>query len=132
MILYFPKWWLLRTYDGFKSHVNVTDALDFFASERIKVGKEEAVTSTFNQACDKFQTKQDMAQTRKLLELAWRKVYGRINQWHPIIIISTEIQNISAKLWIDSFVAVNLHPHFQLHFSGWIKKIAPDVETGDT
>ena len=31
------------------------------------VGKEEAGASNFNQACDKFQVKQDKAQTRQLL-----------------------------------------------------------------
>ena len=63
MIRDFPKWWAFLTYDGFKYHVNVTEGLKFFAEERIRVGKEEARTSTFNQAYDKFQAKQDKAQT---------------------------------------------------------------------
>ena len=50
--------------------MNVTDALDFFSEERIKVGKEKAGTSTFNQVYDKFQAKKDKAQTRQLLELS--------------------------------------------------------------
>ena len=58
MICDFPKWWSLLTYDGFKSHVKVTDALEFFSEERINVGKEETGTSTLNQAYDKFQAKQ--------------------------------------------------------------------------
>ena len=49
----FPKWWAFLTYDGFKSHVNVTEGLENFADERIRVGKEEAGTSAFNQAYDK-------------------------------------------------------------------------------
>ena len=67
MICDFPKWWSLLTYDGFKSHMNVTDALKSFAEDRIKVGEEEDGTSTFNQAYDKFQMNQDKAQTMKLL-----------------------------------------------------------------
>ena len=62
MISEIPKWWSFLTYDGLKSHVNVTDALDYFAEERIKVGNEEGGTSNFNQAYDKFQAKQDKAQ----------------------------------------------------------------------
>ena len=62
MICYFQKCWSCLTYDSFKSHVNVTDALKILSEERIKVGKEEAVTSNFNQAYDKFQVKQDKAQ----------------------------------------------------------------------
>ena len=80
MIRDFPKWWAFLTYDGFKSQVNVTEGLKFFTEERIRVGKEEAGTSAFNRAYDKFQAKQDKAQTRQLLDLARQKVHGRINQ----------------------------------------------------
>ena len=79
MIHEFPKWWAFLTYYGFKSHFNVTEGLNFFAEERIRVGKEEAGTSAFNQAYDKLQVKQEKAQKRKLLDLARRKVHGRIN-----------------------------------------------------
>ena len=80
MICEFPKRWDLITYDGFRSHVNVTEGLIFFAEERIRVGKEEAGTSAFNQAYNKFQAKTDKAQTRHILELARQKVHGQINQ----------------------------------------------------
>ena len=63
MICDFPKWWALLTYDGFKSNVNVTEGLIFFAEERIRVGEEEDGTSTFNQAYDKFKAKQDKDHT---------------------------------------------------------------------
>ena len=92
MIRDFPKWWAFLTYDGFKSHVNITEGLENFAEERIRVGEEEAGTSAFNQAYDKFQVKQDKAQTRQLLDLAWWKVHGRITQWQLIMVISTAIQ----------------------------------------
>ena len=50
--------------------MNITDDLETFAEERIKVGKYEADTSAFNQVYDKLQAKQDKAQTRQLLKLA--------------------------------------------------------------
>ena len=81
MIRDLRKWWAFLTYYGFKSHVNVTEGLRIFAEERIRVGKEEAVTSAFNQAYDKLQAKQDKYQTRQLLELARQKVRAQINQW---------------------------------------------------
>ena len=59
--------------------MNVTGALETFTEERINVGKEEAVTSAFNKVYDKLQVNQDKAQTRQILDLARRKVYGRIN-----------------------------------------------------
>ena len=112
--------------------MNVTDTLDFFSEVSIKVSKEEAGTSAFNQAHDIFQAKRYKAKTRYLLELARQKVCGHINQWQIIMIISTAIQNIPAKVWTYSFVAVNLHPHHRLNFTGWIKKIAPAVKTVNT
>ena len=100
--------------------------------ERIRVGNEEAGTSAFNQTYDKFQEKLDKSQTRQLLESARRKVHGQINQWQNIIIIFTAIQNIPAKVWTDSFVAVNLHPHHRINFPDCIKKISTCVKTGAT
>ena len=91
MIHDLPKWWAFLTYDGFKSHVNVTEGLENFAEERIRVGNEEAGTSAFNQAYDKFQAKQEKYQTRQLLEFSRRKVHGRINQWQLIMVISAAI-----------------------------------------
>ena len=91
--------------------------------------KEESGTSAFNQAYDKFHAKQDKAQTRQLLDLARRKVHGQITQWQLIMVISTAIKNIPSKVWTDSFVAVNLHPHHCMTFSYWIKKISPAMKT---
>ena len=101
MICDYSKWWLLLTYYGFKSHVIVTDDLDFFAEERIKVGKEKAGTSALNQVYDKFQVNQYKTQTRQLMELVQQKVHGCINQCQLIMIISTVIQNIPDKFWTD-------------------------------
>ena len=123
MIRDFPKWWAFLTYDWFKSHVNVTEGLESFAEERIRVGKEEAGTSPLNQSYDKLQANQDKAQTRQLLNLARQKIHGWITQWKLIMILSTAIQNIYAKVWIYSFAAVNIHPHHRMKFSDWIKKI---------
>ena len=49
-----PKWLAFLTYDGFKSHVNVTEGLEKIVEERIRVGKEEAGTSAFNESYDKL------------------------------------------------------------------------------
>ena len=91
------KWWSFLTYDSFKSHVNVTDALNF-SEERIKVGKEEDSTSNLNQVYDKFQATQYKSKTRQLLELARQKVHGRINQCQIIMTIYTVTQKIPEKV----------------------------------
>ena len=132
MIRDLQKWWDFLTYDGFKSHVNVTGGINFFSDERIRVGKKDAGKSALNQAYDKFQSKQDKAQTRQIMRLARRKILFHINQCQIIMIISTVIQNIPAKVWTDYFVTVNLHPRHCMTFHDWIKNISPDVKTGDT
>ena len=48
------------------------------------------------------------------------------------MVISKDIQKISAKVWTDSFVAVNLNPHHRMRFPEWIKNISPAVKTGET
>ena len=101
MICDFPRWWAFLTYYGFKSHVHVTEGLKKFAEERIKVGKEEAGTSAFNRVYDKLQANQDKAQTRQIMEMAQKKIHGRINQWKLIMIISKSVQNVSDKVWTD-------------------------------
>ena len=65
-----PLWWVLLTFDGFKSHVNVLAALQKFYEAKIRAAKEEGGTSATNQAYDQQQAKQDKAATRQLLDLA--------------------------------------------------------------
>ena len=36
-VRYHPDWWNLLTYDGFKSHVNVTEALETFYHNKVRV-----------------------------------------------------------------------------------------------
>ena len=91
MINDIPKWCSLLTYDGLKYHVNVTEGLEKFAEDRIRVGKEEAGTSNFNQDNDKLKANQEKAQTRQILELAQRNIHVQINQWKFIMITSTVI-----------------------------------------
>ena len=75
MICDFQKWWSFLTYDGFKSHVNVTEGLEHFAEEGIRVGEKYSGTNAFNESYDKFQANQDKAQTRQILELERKKVH---------------------------------------------------------
>ena len=40
-----PEWWACLSFDGFKSHVNVNEALNDFSDAKIRALKEEAGTS---------------------------------------------------------------------------------------
>ena len=80
-------WFVISQSGGHYSHIMASSLTwmslipSIFLEERIKVGKEEAGTSAFNQAYNKFQANQEKAQTRYLLDLERRKVHGRIKQW---------------------------------------------------
>ena len=60
--------------------MNVTEGLEKISEDKIKVGKEEAGTSDFNQVYYKLKAKQDKAQIRNLLEMVQRKFHGHITQ----------------------------------------------------
>ena len=64
--------------------------------------------------------------------MARQKFHGRITQLQLIVIISTSIQNIPAKVWTDSFVSINLHPRHGMTFHDWIKNISPAFKTVET
>ena len=67
MIRDLPKCWSFLMYDGFKYHINVTEGLEVFSGEGIKVGKKEAGTSALNQVYIKSQAKQDKFSTSQIL-----------------------------------------------------------------
>ena len=124
-------WWALLTFDGFKSHVNVTQMLQKFLEHFIRVAKEEGGTSATNQFYDQEQAIKDKMHTRRLLDLARRAVTGHIIQWQLVGIIAVAINNLGGKIWERSFKAVNLHPKHRFSFEDWIKKIEPSIKTGE-
>jgi hypothetical protein len=38
---------------------------------------------------------------------------------------------VEPKAWVSSFIKVNLHPHHQINFTAWCKKIESKLETGE-
>ena len=67
MICDLPELWEFLTYYVFKYHMNVTEGLKVFPGDRIKVVKEEAGISTFNQMYDKIHVKQFKLVTRQIM-----------------------------------------------------------------
>ena len=61
-----PDWWVCLTLDGFKSHVNVDEALKKFASVKIRIVKEEAGTSHVNQPYDQETAQANQRSSRQL------------------------------------------------------------------
>ena len=56
-----PDWWICLTYDGFKSNVNVLEALDVLYSHKIYVAKEEVGISHL----DTSKNKQEVTREHK-------------------------------------------------------------------
>ena len=131
MICDLPNWWSFLTYYGFNYHANFTDALK--NNQRIV---SRLVIRRLVQAlsikCIIIPVYSRQQSNKADPGLARRKVHGQINQWKLIIIIFIATQNIPVKVWTDFFVAVNLHPHHQLYFSEWIKKIVSYVKMVET
>ena len=126
-----PLWWVLLTFDGFKSHVNVLAALQKFYEAKIRAAKEDGGTSATNQAYDQQQAKQDKSATRQLLDMARSAIEGRMDQWQLVGVIATAIKNLPEDIWEKSFISVNLHPHHRVPFEDWIEKISNVVTTGE-
>eukprot|EP00957_Ditylum_brightwellii_P199654 15220415-Ditylum_brightwellii.AAC.1 len=60
-----PDWEACSTYDGFKSYINATEALELFAAHKMTIVKEESGFSNTNQAYDKLQAVADNQSTRQ-------------------------------------------------------------------
>ena len=127
-----PEWWACLTFDGFKSHVNVNEALQVFSDANIRAVKEEAGTSHVNQPYDQETAQADKRASRQLLEIARRKVKGNIDQWKLIGILIVAMNNLKEDVWIKSFKKVNLHPKYRVGYNEWLNKIKSHIVTGET
>jgi hypothetical protein len=120
------------TLDGFKSHVNVDEALKKFASVKIRIVKEEAGTSHVNQPYDQQTAQADKRTSRQLLDMARTKVNGNIDQWKLIGILIVFINNLKKDVWMNSFIKVNLHPKHRVDYMKWVERISSHVITGES
>ena len=88
----------MLTYDGFKSHVNVTESLTTFYGHKICVVKEGASMLHVNQAYNQSQAKEDKRATRQILELSKTRVSSHINQYQLCGIICVALKNLPEKI----------------------------------
>jgi hypothetical protein len=121
---------MLEIVDGFGAHLINLEALTQRANAKILVLKEEADSSSYNQAYDKHAAKSDKRQQRNALT-TMRSMKGKgkniFDQW-DLVLCGTQAVRYSHRhpeVWIESFKSVNLHPRFQIPFSEWCKKLEP-------
>ena len=68
------------TYNGFKLHINILEALEVSHLYKIRIAKEEARTPHLNQAYDQEQERQDKIVSQELLEMCRTRVSTHIVQ----------------------------------------------------
>ena len=96
--------------------------------------KEEADSSSINQAYDKFTANEDKQIQQKTLPMV-RNMTGSItDQWGLVHcgLVAIRHSKKNNNIWIDSFRAVNLDPTCQMPFLDWIKKIEPFLYAEDS
>jgi hypothetical protein len=130
-----PEWWALKVVDGFGAHVSSPEAMQMYWDAKIILLKEEADSSHVNQAFDKFVAKEDKINMRDLLSLLRRTTSvtkGVVDQWGLVHVGLAAVRMCVPRIWISSFKAVNLHPHFRVPFAVWCKRIESFLEGGQT
>ena len=115
-----PQWYVMGVFDGFGAHCMNHTALEMRLEANIISIKEEGGSSSINQSYGK-----EVANTDKIVQhqsLAYlnhlKESNNFIDKWSLIIVGCTAVQykRDHPTIWINSFRAVNLHPHYMLLF----------------
>jgi len=95
--------------------------------------KEEADSSSINQAYDKFTAKEDKRIQRKTLPYV-RAMEIVVDQWGLVHCGLAAVRHTKENpdIWIKSFRAVNLDPTCSIPFLEWCKKIEGFLHAGDS
>jgi len=132
-----PQWWVLEIFDGFGAHLNSHYALKYRWDHKVISLKEEPDSSSICQAYDKYAAKSDKSVQRINLALL-RKIFNEgtidiIDQWKLLhcAIAAVQFTDKHPKIWINSFIAVNLHPEYRVSFEDWCKRIEPFMQASD-
>lgn len=127
-----PQWYVVEIFDGFGAHLNNYQALKLRMDARVISIKEEADSSSINQAYDKLVARSDKTVQRKNLSYL-RELKGSNefrDQWDLIHVglAAVRYTREHPELWINSFILVNLHPRHMLPFEKWCEKLSPFMQ----
>ena len=130
-----PQWWVVEIFDGFGAHLNNIDANKMRWDAKLISIKEEGDSSSINQAYDKQVARSDKRQQRMTLGYL-RQLRGQnrfVDQWSLIHVGMAAVRytGMHPELWVNSFIAVNLHPRHMLSFKKWCEKITPFLQAAD-
>lgn len=129
-----PHWWMLEIVDGFGAHLASVEALKQRSDAKIFCIKEEADTSSYNQAYDQFVGKSDKAHHEEAVVALQGSRYanGVLNQWSLVHAALFAIRQTKKETRINSFQRVNLQPSTRTNFKTWIEKKDQALQAGTT
>ena len=119
-----PNWWVYKSIDGVRMHVDDPVATQIYYDHKILLGKEEGNSSQVNQAYDKFVAKCDKLDMRELLGILRKSTTitrGVVDQWGLVHVGLGALRECTVKTWTDSFQACNLDPSTRVSFEDWLK-----------
>ena len=157
-----PDWFCLEIFDRFGPHYSSLEAMKHRYDNKVLSTKEEGDSSSINQVtsifdlfliCMHVQTltlivsqstqmydnqtaRSDKREQRKTLAIL-RQMKGSnnfVDQWDLIAcgIQAVKYTTEHPEVWINSAIAVNLHPKFRIPFGEWCKKIEPFMTAADS
>lgn len=117
-------------FDGFKVHVKNFVELVNLAAKLILAMVENRDSSEINQAFDRFVARAGKKRAAECLDQIRRAhISPIIDQWMLVLVGLAMLRDCnSSRVWENSFIAVNMHPHHRVPFPEWINKIAPFVD----
>lgn len=132
-----PQWWVLELLDGFGAHTASHKASLIRYENKVLSLKEDADSSSINQAYDKEVAKSDKRiQRQSLAHLQNLKQFNAniVDQWSIMLTGLAAVRhcNKNPNIWINSFIATNTHPTKQIPFADWCKKIEWAIQSSDS
>ncbi len=116
-----PELWVVRSIDGFGSHMQV-NAIQVIAAAKILVFKEKCDTSHIPQAYDQTVAKSDKRFTSALLD-GFRFHNNKVmNQFESMLVINSVLNDADPELWHTSFIRVNMCPSKRIPILEWANK----------
>ena len=113
-------------FDGCIIHLKNLAELILMADNNMLALNEGRDSSEINQAFDKFVAKSGKRRAAITLDQIRRShIQPVIDGWMLVLVGLQMLRDCTAsRVWENSFVAVNLHPHHRISLDDWLKKIA--------
>ena len=113
------------TFDGFKTHLKNLDELINMADANILAVVEGRDSSEINQPFDRFVARAGKRRAAITLEQVRRSHITPVVDIKMLMLVGLQMLRDCAqsRVWENSFIACNLHPHHRISVKDWLKKI---------